>query len=288
MSIYDWSTTAASNSNAAPGIGWAENQAPSTVNDSARAMMADVATWRDSMDPAGRIEQYGGATAPTGWLECDGSAVSRATYARLFTAVSTTWGTGDGSTTFNLPDFRGRVLLGKGTGMLTASGVNADVDTTADTLTVASNNTTWITGMAVIFSLTSGTITGLTSGNTYYIVRNSTTLVKLASSLANAQNGTVVDMTAKSSPVWTITYALTARTLAEKGGEEAHAMSSTELLAQTITYGPFQTFGVAFGAGAGVSTTAGAGATITMNSTGGNAAMNVISPYGVTMFIIRT
>src|SRR5207247_201489 len=101
---------------------------------------------------------------------------------------------------------------------------NADVDTAADTLTVASNNTTWITGMAVVFTLASGTITGLTSGNTYYIVRSSATLVKLASSLANSQNGTVVDMTAKSSPVWTITVTLTARILAERGGEETHAM----------------------------------------------------------------
>lgn len=48
----------------------------------------------------------------TDWLICDGKAISRATYATLFALVGTTWGTGDGSTTFNLPDFRGRVPLG--------------------------------------------------------------------------------------------------------------------------------------------------------------------------------
>jgi microcystin-dependent protein len=56
---------------------------------------------------------YAGATAPSGWLLCAGQAVSRSTYADLFTAISTTYGAGDGSTTFNLPDLRGRVAVGK-------------------------------------------------------------------------------------------------------------------------------------------------------------------------------
>jgi len=49
---------------------------------------------------------------PTGWLECSGSAVSRTTYANLFAAIGTTWGVGDGSTTFNLPDLRGEFPRG--------------------------------------------------------------------------------------------------------------------------------------------------------------------------------
>ena len=54
----------------------------------------------------------GDATAaPTGWLYCDGSAVSRATYATLFSVIGTHYGAGDGVTTFNLPDCRGRVLV---------------------------------------------------------------------------------------------------------------------------------------------------------------------------------
>src|SRR6185503_20590605 len=48
--------------------------------------------------------------APSGWLNCDGSAVSRTTYANLFAAIGTTFGAGDGSTTFNVPDLRGRVI----------------------------------------------------------------------------------------------------------------------------------------------------------------------------------
>lgn len=63
--------------------------------------------------PAGAILAYGGATAPNGWLLCDGAAVSRTTYADLFAAIGTAFGVGDGSTTFNLPNTKGRVLAGK-------------------------------------------------------------------------------------------------------------------------------------------------------------------------------
>jgi len=65
--------------------------------------------------PAGVIQQYAATTAPIGYLICDGTAVSRTTYAALFQVISTTYGSGDGSTTFNLPDFRGRVAVAKST-----------------------------------------------------------------------------------------------------------------------------------------------------------------------------
>lgn len=64
----------------------------------------------------GVISMYSGATAPTGYLLCDASAVSRTTYAALFAIISTTYGAGDGSTTFNVPDLRGRVPIGVWTG----------------------------------------------------------------------------------------------------------------------------------------------------------------------------
>lgn len=63
--------------------------------------------------PAGAVIPYAGSAAPTGYLMCDGSAVSRTTYAALFTALATTYGIGDGSTTFNLPNMAGRVPVGK-------------------------------------------------------------------------------------------------------------------------------------------------------------------------------
>ena len=67
----------------------------------------------DIVMPTGSIIVYAGSSAPSGWLFCDGSAISRTTYATLFGVVSTTYGGGDGSSTFNLPDIRGRVVAGK-------------------------------------------------------------------------------------------------------------------------------------------------------------------------------
>jgi len=66
--------------------------------------------------PAGGILDWAGPTAPDGFLLCDGAAVSRATYGNLFSAIGTTWGIGDGSSTFNVPDLRGRAAIGSGTG----------------------------------------------------------------------------------------------------------------------------------------------------------------------------
>lgn len=66
--------------------------------------------------PTGSIVAFAAASAPTGWLLCDGTAVSRATYADLFGVLGTTYGAGNGTTTFNLPDGRGRTLIGSGTG----------------------------------------------------------------------------------------------------------------------------------------------------------------------------
>lgn len=62
--------------------------------------------------PAGVVLPYAGPVPPAGWLLCDGSNVSRTTYAKLFAAVGTTYGVGDGSTTFKLPDLRGEFVRG--------------------------------------------------------------------------------------------------------------------------------------------------------------------------------
>lgn len=220
MTFYKWSQTASADANADPTINWAEGQAPSSVNDSARAMMAATAKYRDdiagaivtagtstaytvssfqtfdtladlngqmiaftphttngatvtlSVDslgakplrsapnvelPAGVIIQgtpytatynntdgafylqgffgspynipigagidYWGVSAPNSSFAFPyGQAISRATYAALFAIVGTTFGTGDGSTTFNLPDKRGRISVALDTMGGTASG----------------------------------------------------------------------------------------------------------------------------------------------------------------------
>ena len=62
--------------------------------------------------PTGAINAYSGSIAPTGWLLCDGAAVSRATYSDLFALIGTTYGAGNGTSTFNLPNLKGRVIVG--------------------------------------------------------------------------------------------------------------------------------------------------------------------------------
>ncbi|MFA5928339.1 MAG: phage tail protein [Candidatus Margulisiibacteriota bacterium] len=75
--------------------------------------------------PPGTIVMYGGSSAPSGWLLCDGSAVNRVgPYAGLFAAIGTNYGTGDGSTTFTLPDFRGIFPKGAGTGSQTINSIS--------------------------------------------------------------------------------------------------------------------------------------------------------------------
>jgi len=76
-------------------------------------VVSGVPAWAVGV-PAGAILDFGGTSIPTGFLGCDGSAVSRVTYAALFSAIGTTWGAGDGSTTFNVPDFRRRTAVGSG------------------------------------------------------------------------------------------------------------------------------------------------------------------------------
>lgn len=79
--------------------------------------------------PAGSIIQWGGATAPSNWLLCDGSNVSRSTYASLFAAIGTSFGVGDGTTTFTLPDLRGRVPVGKNGGTFGTLGTTGGAET---------------------------------------------------------------------------------------------------------------------------------------------------------------
>lgn len=85
--------------------------------------------------PAGSIVLHGSETIPSGWLLCNGSAVSRTTYSDLFAVVGTTFGVGDGSTTFNLPDYRGRYAVDEtGTAIGTQKG-SLDHTHTVDSVT---------------------------------------------------------------------------------------------------------------------------------------------------------
>lgn len=66
-----------------------------------------------SLLPTGMVNTYAGPTEPSGWLFCYGQAISRSTYSALFGVIGTTYGAGDTTTTFNLPDMRGRAAAGR-------------------------------------------------------------------------------------------------------------------------------------------------------------------------------
>lgn len=89
------------------------NESPVILDNVQRAHAAFIAQLYAEREMPGVVKHYAGASAPAGWLACTGQAVSRTTYAALFAAIGTTWGAGNGTTTFNLPP-ADRMLIGAG------------------------------------------------------------------------------------------------------------------------------------------------------------------------------
>jgi len=81
--------------------------------DAWNANLAQLDSLLFNLSPIGAITELAGGVVPGGWFVCDGSAVSRTTYSDLYSVIGTTFGTGDGSTTFNVPDLRARVTVGE-------------------------------------------------------------------------------------------------------------------------------------------------------------------------------
>ena len=120
--------------------------------------------------PPGCIFPYGGTAAPDGYLLCYGQAISRTTYAALFTALSTTYGVGDGSTTFNVPDLRGRVVAGQDDmgGSSANRLTNADDGLNGDTLGATGGGETQalVTANLPAYTPAGSVTTNLTNGVT--------------------------------------------------------------------------------------------------------------------------
>jgi len=124
--------------------------------------------------PTGAVVPFGGSSAPTGFLLCAGQAVSRSTYSALFSVISTTYGAGDGSSTFNLPDLRGRVVAGQddmgGSSADRLTGQTGGVD--GDTLAATGGAETHVLTTAQLATHTHGAtksyISDTGSGNTRF------------------------------------------------------------------------------------------------------------------------
>lgn len=214
----------------------------------------------------------------TGWLKCQAQAVSRTTYAALFAEIGVTYGPGDGSTTFNLPDGQGRALIGSGAGLLLELVAAAGVTTGSDTFAVASNTDKWLTGMKVQVSSTGTLPTGLVAATDYWVIRDTATTIKFATTLANALAGTAIDITAAGSGTHTVTHTLTTRAVGDKGGEEMHGLTLNELAAHQHT-----AYNASTGAGGSQISVATSGGTYASNNqtaaAGGSSAHNNMQPF---------
>jgi len=226
--------------------------------------------------PAGVITQFGGSSAPSGWVLCDGTAYSRTvTYNTLFGAIGTTYGTGDGSTTFNVPNLKGRVPVG--------------LDATANTTFTISNK-----------ALTSNVATLTTSAAHNFIVGNSVTVTSVDATF----NGTY---TVTGTTSTTFTYAKTATNvtstaasgsvvaagefdaLGETGGAKTHTLVTGEIPSHSHSGQIVFDSGNDYGTGSTGVTANGVGdSQPATGSTGGSAAHNNLQPYIVVNYIIKT
>lgn len=140
--------------------------------------MAKIVGIHTSGTPVGSVKSFAGSSTPAGTLICDGSAVSRTIYANLFSIIGTTHGAGDGSTTFNLPDYRGMMLRGV-----------INIPAVTGTGSASSNNATFTshglrTGMRV--RITGTPPTGLSLNTNYYAIVVDSNTLAFAISQANA------------------------------------------------------------------------------------------------------
>lgn len=149
-----------------------------------------------SVIPAGSVAPFSGSVVPDGWLLCDGSAISRTTYPNLFSALGTAHGQGDGSTTFNLPDYRGQFLRGR-----------VNISTVTGSGTAASNQATFTahginrTGFRV--RLSSGTLSGLAVSTDYFAIVVDANTLAFATTQANALANTRIAISGANSAVIT-------------------------------------------------------------------------------------
>lgn len=181
--------------------------------------------------PAGALIYWGADAAPSGWLLGQGQEVSRTTYADLYTAYGTKFGSGDGSTTFNLPDCRGMFIRGH-VGFGSPTFAAADVNTGTDVITVSGGHGFNRSGFPFRVSSSGSLPTGLAAATTYYAIYVSSTTFKVASTEANALTGTAIDITAAGSGTNTIAQYIdidaSSRTALSTGGNTGTSLGAKQ------------------------------------------------------------
>lgn len=214
-----------------------------------------------------------GPTAPPGWIFCFGQAVSRTTYAALFANIGTTWGAGDGSTTFNVPDFRGRTPFGKDDMGGTAAGI----------LNVTLTGTT-TAGSAVVTGLssTAGLAVGMAAiGSTIPAGRT-------IASIDSATQVTLSSGTSVTAGTGSIRFGIIdGATLGATGGSHVHALTVPQMPPHTHTITALSGRNTASGGSENVADSSN-NTTLTTNSTGGGQAHPNMPPGAIVNFIIKT
>ena len=215
--------------------------------------------------PAGSWTGFAGSSLPTGYLWCDGSAVNRTTYSALFSAIGTTYGVGDGATTFNLPNFKDRFIIGRATmggtadaaiidSLLTSTtlGATYDGEGAIDTITLAEANipahTHSLAGLALSGTTDAGgshthTVSGTTSsdGDHNHTIFNAGGTVNRGSdgpdtAVADSSSG---DTSSDGSHTHTVTGT------AASGGSHTHTFSGTTSAGTSGSTGSTTAFTVA-------------------------------------------
>jgi len=246
-----------------------------------------------SPEQAGTIKMHAGANAPASWLLCYGQAISRTTYAVLFAEISTVFGSGDGSTTFNVPDLRGRVPSGKDDMGGTAAGVSA-VTISAATRASTSN------GVITALSATAGLSVGMKAIGSGIGAGALISSIDSATQVTLSVNNTATGTSAIRFGV------IDGATLGDRGGSQVAQLTTAQIPAHnhtgsTASAGDHSHTGGAANGGNGGSLSPPAGATfvntgtagahthtLTIDNAGGGQAHSVTQPSIVMNFIIKT
>lgn len=228
--------------------------------------------------PAGAIVLWGAAAVPAGYLECNGQAVSRTTYAAIFEQYGTTWGIGDGATTFNLPDFRDRFPVGRsGTIALAATGGAASVTISTANLPAHSHGVS-DPGHTHIF-------TGAAHGHTFTGTSHGHTITDpghIHGVTDPGHNHGITGVTANNGTTGPDnTGAADGMSFTAVTGISINSQTTGATVQNTTAGG---TLSNTTATGTNASTTTG----ITTTNTGGGTSLSIRNPYAAVIFIIKT